>query len=126
MSVDVESVAPTVLIAAARVRRAERLTPAFVRVTLESPQFVDLGIDGFDTRFKIVFPGPTGELPAAPGEPEEWYARWMSMPEETRSPMRTYTVREVLVEDAARALVVDIVVHEHGPQGPACRWALTA
>ncbi len=126
MTAHAEAVVPTVLVAEARVQHSERLTPAFVRVTLESPQFVDLGIDGFDTRFKIVFPGPTGELPTAPGEPEEWYAQWMSMPEETRSPMRTYTVRDVLVEADVRALVVDLFVHEHGPQGPACRWALTA
>lgn len=126
MTVDVESSAPTVLIAEARVRNSERLSPAFVRVTLESPAFRDLGIDGFDTRFKIVFPGATGELPRIPESPESWYADWMAMPEETRSPMRTYTVRDVVEEDGVRALVVDLVVHEHGLQGPACRWALAA
>lgn len=125
MTVDVES-APTVLIAEARVRRTERLSPAFVRVILESAAFRDLGIDGFDTRFKLVFPGPTGELPGIPAEAEDWYAEWMAMPDETRSPMRTYTVRDVLEDDGSRALVVDLVVHEHGPQGPACRWALAA
>lgn len=41
--------------------------------------------------------------------------------------MRTYTVRDVMKEgDDARLLVVDLVVHEQGPQGPACRWALDA
>jgi NADPH-dependent ferric siderophore reductase len=40
--------------------------------------------------------------------------------------MRTYTVRDVIQEGDARLLVVDLVVHEHGPQGPACRWALGA
>jgi len=126
MTVDVASIAPTVLIAEARARHSERLSPAYVRVTLESPAFEDLGIDGFDTRFKIVFPGATGELPRIPEEPENWYADWMAMPEETRSPMRTYTVRDVVEEDGVRALVVDLVVHEHGLQGPACRWALAA
>jgi NADPH-dependent ferric siderophore reductase len=126
MTVDVESIAPTVLIAEARVRHSERLSPAFVRVTLESAAFRDLGNDGFDTRFKIVFPGATGELPGIPEEPEDWYAEWMAMPEETKSPMRTYTVRDVVEEDGVRALVVDLVVHEHGIQGPACRWALAA
>lgn len=126
MTVYAESIAPTVLIAEAHVRHSERLSRAFVRVTLESPAFEDLGIDGFDTRCKIVFPGATGELPRIPGEPESWYAEWMAMPEETRSPMRTYTVRDVLAEDGVRILVVDMVVHEHGPQGPACRWALAA
>ena len=126
MSVDVESIAPTVLIAQAQVRRTQRISPAFVRVTLESPAFEDLGIDGFDTRFKMVFPGPTGQLPAIPEQPEQWYEQWMNMPEATRSPMRTYTVRDVLHEDGARVLVVDLVIHEHGPHGPACLWALTA
>lgn len=126
MTADLESIAPTVLIAEARVRASERLSPAFVRVTLESPDFRDLGIDGYDTRFKLVLPGPTGELPAPPGSPEDWYAEWMGMPDETRSPMRTYTIRDVLEEGPDRALVVDLVVHEEGDRGPACRWALEA
>lgn len=121
-----ESSPPTVLIAQAHVRRAERISPSFVRVTLESPAFEDLGIDGFDTRFKMIFPGPTGQLPEIPAQQEEWYAHWMAMPEATKSPMRTYTVRDVLEEDGARLLVVDLVIHEHSPQGPACRWALSA
>ena len=126
MTVDVESVAPSVLIAEARVRHCERLSPAFVRITLESAAFRDLGDDGFDTRFKIVLPGASGELPTSLEQPEAWYAEWMAMPAETRSPMRTYTVRDVLEQDGVRTLVVDLVVHEHGPQGPACRWALAA
>jgi NADPH-dependent ferric siderophore reductase len=126
MAVDVGSVAPTVLVTEARVRRAARISPAFVRVALESSAFGDLGVEGFDTRFKMVFPGPTGELPGSPTQPESWYADWRAMPDSSRSPMRTYTVRDVLEEDGARLLVVDLVVHEHGPQGPACRWALAA
>lgn len=126
MTVDVETIAPTVLIAQARVRRAERLSPAFVRVTLESPSFVDLGTEGFDTRIKLIFPGPTGDLPPVSHSAEEWYAAWSGMPEATKSPMRTYTVRDVLDEGDTRLLVVDLVVHEHGPHGPACRWALSA
>lgn len=126
MTVDVGSIAPSVLVARARVRAAERLSPAFVRVTLESPAFVDLGIEGFDTRFKMIFPGPTGDLPPLPAQPEEWHARWLAAPDTTRSPMRTYTVRDVISDGEARLLVVDLVVHEHGPQGPACRWALSA
>lgn len=126
MTVDVQSVARTALIAEARVRRAERISPAFVRVTLESDGFSALGIEGFDTRFKMVFPGPTGELPRSPERPEDWYADWIAMPDETRSPMRTYTVRDVLEEDGVRVLVVDLVVHEEGVRGPACRWALAA
>jgi NADPH-dependent ferric siderophore reductase len=126
MTVDAEAITPTVLIAQAHVRRAERLSPAFVRVTLESPSFIDLGIEGFDTRFKMVFPGATGQLPPTAASADEWYATWMGIPESHKSPMRTYTVRDVLEEDGGRLLVVDLVVHEHGPQGPACRWAVRA
>jgi NADPH-dependent ferric siderophore reductase len=126
MTVDVESIAPAMLIAQARVRATERLSPAFVRVTLESPAFVDLGIEGFDTRVKMVFPGPTGDLPPVADSFEEWYATLMGTPETAKSPMRTYTVRDVLEEGGARLLVVDLVVHEHGAQGPACRWAVGA
>lgn len=130
MSIDVASIAPTVLIAEARVRRRERVSPGFVRVTLESPSFVDLGRDGFDTRLKLVLPGPTGELPTLRERPQDWYADWyadwMAMPDATRSPIRTYTVRDVLEQDGDRLLVVDLVVHEDGPAGPACRWALGA
>lgn len=126
MTVDTEAITPTVLIAEARVRTAQRLSPAFVRITLESSAFADLGIEGFDTRLKLIFPGPTGHLPPLPESPEEWYATWAGMPEEARSPVRTYTVRDVIDTGDDRLLVVDLVVHEQGPQGPACRWALEA
>jgi NADPH-dependent ferric siderophore reductase len=122
----VDDVAPSVLLAEATVRRVERLSPAFVRVALGSPAFTDLGVDGFDTRFKIVFPNAAGALPEIPERAEQWYERWMATPDESRSPMRTYTVRDVVEEGGERLLVVDLVVHEDGPHGPACRWALAA
>lgn len=126
MTVDVQPIAPTILIAEAEVTRVERLSPAFVRATLTAAAFENLGRNGFDTRFKMVFPGPTGALPPLPAEREEWYASWTAMPPAVKSPMRTYTIRDVLDQDGARLLVVDMAVHEHGPQGPACRWALHA
>lgn len=117
---------PTFLIANARVRRALRLSPAFLRVVLESPAFEHLASHGFDTRFKMVFPGPTGQLPELHRDREDWFEKWRATPDEVRSPVRTYTVRDVVEEDGNRLLVVDLVVHEHGIQGPACRWALSA
>lgn len=120
--------APTVLVAEARVRRTERISPAFVRVVLESPAFVDLAPDeGYDTRFKVVFPGPTGLLPPIPAAVEDYYPTLLAMPDEVRAPMRTYTVREVLTEGSDVLLVADFVVHEpYAEAGPACRWAMTA
>ncbi len=56
----------------------------------------------------------------------------MSTPDDVRSPMRTYTTRDVVREGDDVRLVVDFMVHdarEHEPgrrQGPARRWALAA
>ena len=119
---------PSVLLTLAEVHSVTRLSPAFVRIELASAAFVDLGEDGFDTRFKVVLPGPTGELPPIPDVPEDYYALWMDAPDDRRSPMRTYTVRDVVRDRDEVRLVVDFVVHEdegHGV-GPACRWALSA
>lgn len=131
-----EAGVPSVLLTEAEIHSVVRLTPAFVRVELASPDFADLGEDGFDTRFKVVFPGRTGELPSIPEVAEEWYESWMNAPDDVRSPMRTYTIRDVVRDADGVRLVVDFVVHEDRQQdrqqegghgvGPACRWALSA
>ncbi|MET0997944.1 MAG: siderophore-interacting protein [Marmoricola sp.] len=123
-----ETSAPSVLLTDAEVHSVVRLSPAFVRVELASPVFVDLGEDGFDTRFKVVFPGGTGELPEIPEVAEDWYEQWLGAPDEVRSPMRTYTIRDVVRAGDDVRLAVDFVIHDddgHG-LGPACRWALNA
>jgi NADPH-dependent ferric siderophore reductase len=121
---------PSTLLATVQVSRVERLSPAFTRVWLASPALADLARDqGFDTRFKIVFPGPTGQLPPSGGDAQEWQAGWMAMPDDVRSPMRTYTIRDVVGTGEQTELVVDLVVHESDDPatlGPACRWALAA
>ena len=127
-SVDVSHPAPSVLLTDAEVHSVRRLSPAFVRIELASPAFADLGEDGYDTRFKIILPGPTGRLPTIPPVAEDFYAAWLGQPDDVRSPMRTYTIRDVVRDDTDGGqvrLVVDFVVHEdtgHGV-GPACRWA---
>ena len=127
-----ETTAPSVLLTEATVHRVERLSPSFVRIELASPAFVDLGEDGFDTRFKVVLPGPTGQLPTIPPVAEDYYGTWMAAPDGVRSPMRTYTIRDIVRDGAQVRLVVDFVVHEDKQQdgghgvGPACRWALAA
>jgi NADPH-dependent ferric siderophore reductase len=127
------STLPSALVAEVRVDAVQRLSPAFVRVTFGGDALRDLSTaDGFDTRFKVVFPGPTGRLPQHSEVPEEWQASWLGMPDEERSPMRTYTIREVRCSGDTVRLVADFVVHEpSGPHGvddlgPACRWALAA
>jgi NADPH-dependent ferric siderophore reductase len=124
----VTDVAPSGFVADVEVVAVERLSPAFVRVTLGAPALADLAHLGFDTRFKVVLPGPTGRLPEAADTQEGWYANWLAMPDDERAFMRTYTVRDVVGAGEQTRLVVDFVVHDdlgHG-LGPACRWALSA
>lgn len=58
----VEDPGPAALVADVVVHDVVRLGPSFVRVTLAGPALVDLGEDGFDTRFKLVLPGPSEVL----------------------------------------------------------------
>lgn len=120
--------APPVLVTEARVRRTERISPAFVRVVLESADFVDLARDqGYDTRIKLVVPGATGRLPDIPDPVDGYYAGLLAMPDAHRAAMRTYTIRDVVDEDGDTLLVVDLVVHDPVEEaGPACRWARAA
>ena len=108
---------PSVLIADGAVHAVARISPAFVRVELASPAFVDLGEDGFDTRFKVILPGPTGALPTIPAVPEDYYQAWLDAPDEVRSPMRTYTIRDVVRDGDDVRLVVDFVVHDDAGHG---------
>lgn len=108
-----------------------RLSDHFVRVEFTGPDFAFFGTDGLDQRIKIVFPLPgvgvsdlgiTDEDSLARGE---WYDLWRALPDESRNPFRTYTVRAI---DAATAtLTVDFVVHDDGADdvGPATRWLRT-
>jgi NADPH-dependent ferric siderophore reductase len=109
--------------------RVERLSPTFVRVELGGDCLADFGVDGptYDQRIKLIFPGqPRGPLPRFAAE--DWYTAWLELPEEERGHMRTYTIRDVVGEDAGTRLVVDIVVHadDHGAPGPGCAWAADA
>ena len=143
----VETPGPSALVADVVVRAVERLSPSFVRVTLAGPALVDLGEDGFDTRFKLVLPGPSEVLPAIPDRVEDYWGAVQELPSGVRPAVRTYTVRDVLRRAGEALLVVDLVVHDealvdagasahdrapsHGGSsahvaGPACRWALAA
>ena len=80
-TLDADTILPTILITDAQVYAVQRLSPAFVRVDIGSPRFADIARDeGFDTRIKLIFPGPDGALPEIPEDPEQWYAGWLAMP----------------------------------------------
>ncbi len=108
----------------ASVSRISRLSPHFVRVTFSGSDFDTFGADGLDQRVKIVFPlaghgiSDFGATDRQTIEDGTWYARWRELPDATRNPFRTYTVRAVRPE--LRELDIDMV--SHGDGGPASRW----
>lgn len=106
-----------------------RLSPSFVRVELGGDCLAGFGVDGplRDQRFKLVFPGASGELPDFTGADETWFATWLDIPAEQRGHMRTYTIRDVVGSGADTRLVVDIVLHVgDGEHGPGSDWAAAA
>lgn len=112
----------------AEVSAIRRLSEHFVRVTFTGAELSSFGTDGLDQRVKLVIPFEDGHIgdfgyadPATIGA-GDWYARWRELPEESRNPFRTYTVRAVRPERAE--LDIDMVAHADG--GPAARWLSAA
>jgi NADPH-dependent ferric siderophore reductase len=112
------------LLATVEVRRAERLSPSYVRIELGSPELAEFGVDGplYDQRIKLIFPGSAG-LPVI--SPESWWTDWCALPEDSRGHIRTYTIREVLGSGEDTRLAVDFVLHP-GAHGPGSSWAAGA
>ncbi|MFB7844269.1 siderophore-interacting protein [Microbacterium sp. NPDC056052] len=109
------------------VARREQLSPNFLRMTLTGPDLVHFGTAGLDQRIKLVLPLPDGSFTDVGQFDEsvgmmEWYRRWRELPDETRNPIRTYTIRAVRPE--SREIDVDFVLH--GTEGPASAWASAA
>ncbi len=101
-----------------------QLSPNFLRVTLTGPDLVHFGTAGLDQRIKLILPLPDGSFTDVGQFDEtvgmmEWYRRWRELPDETRNPIRTYTIRAVRPE--VREIDVDFVLH--GTEGPASAWA---
>ena len=112
----------------ATVRSVQQLSPHFTRITLTGPQLQFFGTDGDDQRIKVLFPNPAGQLNDVGADDQDairrgtWYEDWRALPEEERSPMRTYTVRAVRPTLAE----VDVDMVAHGDTGPASRWVQRA
>jgi len=124
------------------VGEVRRLTPHFVRVVFRGDDLREVGWDGPDQRIKVVLPlerdgGDLGaDGPAAidglddsdsgyahfPRTGDDWFGAWRALPDATRNPIRTYTIRDARPESGE--LEVDFVAH--GDSGPASRWIARA
>lgn len=104
------------------------LSPNFRRVTFTGPDFQHFATHGLDQRIKLLFPlpnasshdlGVSDEISQLDGS---WYTKWRALPDDRRSPFRTYTVRGI--RPSLREVDVDFVWHADG--GPAARWLASA
>lgn len=95
-----------------RVGRVERLSPTFLRVTFEGDDLRQVGNpqQTLDQRIKLIFPAPGKPLPDL--RADSTYQDWMEIPEAERGSMRTYSIRDIVVDaDGATRLVVDFALH---------------
>ncbi|MFK0402460.1 siderophore-interacting protein [Microbacterium sp. NPDC090225] len=122
---------PAYILARAEVRRVERVSPNFVRVTFGGDDLDDFGTPGgvFDARIKLIFPPASGILPPLERDTPDWWASFLAVPEDERGTMRTYSIRDLRVDPVSGDTEVDIdfVLHlAPGLTGPASRWASAA
>ncbi|RSN08868.1 siderophore-interacting protein [Streptomyces sp. WAC 05977] len=108
----------------AKVAGVRRLTPHMSRVTFSGASLVDQAPDQY---LKVFFPQPGQAEPVLPAplagdEVLSWYRTYLSMPDDVRPPMRTYTVRAL--RPSAQEVDIDFVLH--GDEGPASAWASRA
>lgn len=116
---------PATVVARARVSIVSRPCPTFARITFRGPDLEAFGTPGrtFDQRIKVIFPPQGGDLPEL-STSSDWYANWLAMPEPARGAMRTYSIRDVSVDECGTEVVVDFVLHTvPGSTGPASLWA---
>lgn len=103
------------------VRRRTVLSPGCVRLTLHGESVACMATHAPDQRVKLFFPLHGDAMPTLP-DGDDWYALYRAMPEPTRPPMRTYTIRAL--RTAQCEVDVDFVLH--GDSGPASAWATRA
>ncbi|WP_203993486.1 siderophore-interacting protein [Virgisporangium aurantiacum] len=97
------------------------LSPSFIRITFTGPELHRFADNGYDQRFKLIFPVPEHGYAYLKDGPD-WYEQWRALPTEQRNPFRTYTARAV--RPHLGEVDVDLVLH--GDAGPASRWAVGA
>lgn len=108
-------------VATAEVIEARRISPHFVRLTIEGPDLADWRDLGFDQWFRLAV--PTSESTRFDNLADTFdtagYLKYLTLPRATRPVIRNYTVRAFRPE--ARELDIDFVVH--GDEGVAGPWA---
>jgi NADPH-dependent ferric siderophore reductase len=102
----------------AEVVRTRRISPKMLRVTFGGPSLAGCAWAGHDHRIKLFLPLPGQTDPIVP-EGHDWFPRYRAMPADIKPPMRTFTIRELRVDQ--HEMDVDFVLH--GDIGPASRWA---
>lgn len=97
------------------------LSPSLCRLVFTGPDVASMNCAGPDQRVKLFFPAADGSLPALPHD-SHWNEARKQLPEASRPPMRTYTIRALRRAQAQ----VDIDFVMHGVNGPASAWATRA
>ncbi|AUH69693.1 MULTISPECIES: siderophore-interacting protein [Gordonia] len=120
---------PPLCVTRAAVGAVQRLSPNFVRITFTGAGLTGFGNPGatFDQRMKLIFPPAAGELPEL-SDSDTWYQDWLAIPEDRRGAMRTYSIRDLRIDDGgATEFDVDFVLHlAPDKTGPASSWAAAA
>lgn len=108
-----------------RVRRTERISPHFVRVTLGDGDIARFRPMGYDQWFRLFIPVSGKPLPRLPGKlTAASYLRYLTISKQDRPILRNYTVRAYRAEGPE--IDVDFVLHDPpaaGTPGPAASWA---
>ena len=117
------------------VRRIQRLSENFQRITFAGPCLAEFGVQGLthDLRIKVVVPSVSADgqripVPEFDCSDSAWYRNWLQLDSSVRGSMRTYTVREARCTGSEPEIDVDFVLHfdEQGQGGPASSWAAAA
>lgn len=105
--------------------RRTQVSPSMVRFTFTGPEVDRMTTHAPDQRIKLFFPSQAGGLEALAEIAQlesDWYAAYRALPDASRPPMRTYTIRALRPEHSE----VDVEFVLHGDNGPASRWAMHA